>query len=93
MENRKIEFNDEFVAARIPQLLALEIGATYISGDKVKAVEKILELKNNTISQLQAKRNSVVKLIAIEHCDEAAWNTMSGVTAVIDKWLMQAYIG
>ena len=84
----EIKFNDEFVAARIPELLELRIGRAYIDGKQVEAVIRILELEGDTFEELTAKRNSVVKLICTEDADDKAWNTMSGVTCVIDSKLM-----
>lgn len=83
-----IQFNDEFVAPRIAELLELKIGRSFINGDQIAAVIRILELEGDTFEGLTAKRNSVVKLLTDDRDDEAAWNTMSGVTCVIDGKLM-----
>ena len=88
MANSNIKLNDEFVAPKLPELLALKIGRCYIDGNQVEAVKRILEIEGDDFENLTAKRNSVVKLLATEDSDDAAWNTMSGVTAVIDSKLM-----
>ena len=77
-------FNDEFVSKHLEALLALKIDKYVIMADQVKRVEELLELSGDTVEQLQAKRNSVVKLLTTDRDDEAAWATMSGVTCVID---------
>lgn len=46
-----------------------------------------MEIENDSFMELQAKRNSVVKLLAENDYDEKAWDTMSGVTFVLDSRL------
>ena len=87
MNISEIPFNDEFVCNRIAELLALNIDRFYIREEQIKKVGEILELAGNTAEQLQAKRNSVVKLLTKDRDDDASWATMSGVTHVIDTYL------
>ncbi len=86
-----IPFDDEFVSLCLADLLALKINRSIITGEQVKKVVEILDLTNNSAEQLQAKRNSVVKLLTKDREDDAAWATMSGVTHVIDGLLMELY--
>lgn len=85
----EISFDDEFVSAHLEELLALKIDRSYISNVQIKKVVEMLELTGNSAAQLQAKRNSVVKLLTENVYDDAAWATMSGVTCVIDTFLMK----
>lgn len=89
MNISEIPFNDDYVSERLAALLALKIDRYIITGEQVKKVVEILDLANNTAEQLQAKRNSVVKLLTGDRYDETAWATMSGVTCVIDTYLMK----
>ena len=84
---RTFAFNDEFVQGKVKDLLELHIGRFVITEEQIKRVQEILEIANDTFEQLQAKRNSVVKLLTDDRDDEAAWNTMSGVTMVLDSRL------
>lgn len=89
MENLEIPFDDEFVGGRKAELLALKIDRFIITNQQIAKVIEILELSYNSAAQLQAKRNSVVKLLTEGDSDDAAWATMSGVTCVIDSFLMR----
>lgn len=84
-----IPFDDDFVKGHVKELLDLEIDKFTITFDQMSRAAEILELKNNTAEQLQAKRNSVVKLLTDDRDDEAALATMSGVTCVIDTFLIR----
>lgn len=88
MDERKIQFNDEFVSGHIQELLGLKIDRRIITDAQSARVTEILELKGNTVEQLTAKRNSVVKLLTDDRDDDAAWATMSGVVHVIDGFVM-----
>lgn len=88
MNLTEIPFNDDFVSEHLAELLALKIDRHVIEHDQIVKVVKILNLVDNTEVQLRAKRNSVVKLLTDDRDDEAAWATMSGVTCVIDSFLM-----
>lgn len=88
MNKTEIIFNDDFVSERLTELLDLKIDRSIITDKQISRVTEILELKDNTALQLTAKRNSVVKLLTDDRDDEAAWATMSGVTCVIDSFLM-----
>lgn len=88
MNLTEIPFDDDFVNEHLAELLALNIDRHVIENDQVVKVVKILNLVDNTEAQLRAKRNSVVKLLTDDRDDEAAWATMSGVTCVIDSFLM-----
>lgn len=88
MSFTEIPFNDNFVSERLAELLDLKIDRSVIDNDQIVNVIKILKLAGNTEEQLRAKRNSVVKLLTEDRDDEAAWATMSGVTYVIDSFLM-----
>ena len=88
MNISEIPFNDEFVSAHLTELLDLKIDRHIIEHGQILKVIEILWLENNSAAQLQAKRNSVVKLLTDDRDDEAAWATMSGVTHVIDSFLM-----
>ncbi len=87
MANREIKFNDEFVKPRLEKLIELEIGEHTIAKEQIKRVQEILEIDGDTLEELQAKRNSVVKLLTEDRDDEKSWNTMSGVVFVIDSRL------
>ncbi len=89
MNKPEIIFDDEFVSTRINELLALNIDRFIISNEQALKVSDLLDLKNNSEAQLRAKRNSVVKLLTDDRDDEAAWATMSGVTCVIDSFLIE----
>lgn len=84
---QNIPFNDEFVSGKLEALKALGIGRHTISVEQMEKVREILEIENDTLMELQAKRNSVVKLLTEDDHDENAWNTMSGVTFVLDSRL------
>lgn len=88
MSEMVIPFNDEFVGGRVKDLLSLKIDRHVITNEQFVKVFQILELVDNSVAQLQAKRNSVVKLLTEDDHDDAAWATMSGVTCVIDSCLM-----
>lgn len=85
MNYSEIPFDDDFVSGCLTDLLSLKIDRFIITNEQVLKVIKILKLHANTAAQLQAKRNSVVKLLTENNADEAAWATMSGVTCVIDQ--------
>ena len=89
MNNYEILFNDEFVNPHLKELLDLKIDRSIITNEQILEVTKILKLKNNSEEQLRAKRNSVVKLLTDDVYNDAAWATMSGVTCVIDSFLIQ----
>lgn len=89
MKNNEIIFNDEFVSKHLTELLDLKIDRSIITHEQISKVTEILELKDNTALQLTAKRNSVVKLLTDDRYDDAAWVTMSGVTCVIDSFLIE----
>ncbi len=89
MSKQKLPFNDDYVSSRLADLLALKIDRLVINNDQIVKVGEILELASSSAEQLQAKRNSVVKLLTENADDDAAWATMSGVTCVIDTYLMQ----
>lgn len=84
MAENKILFNDDFVSGHVQELLDLKIDRRIITYEQSSKVTEILGLVGNTIEQLTAKRNSVVKLLTDDRDDDAAWATMSGVTHVID---------
>lgn len=88
MKNKEIIFNDEFVSNHLTELLDLKIDRRIITYEQSSRVTEILELAGNSAEQLQAKRNSVVKLLTEDRDDDAAWATMSGVTHVIDGHIM-----
>lgn len=88
MNNQEIIFDDEFVRPHLTELLDLKIDKSIITGEQIAKVTEILELPNNSEAQLRAKRNSVVKLLTENVYDDAAWATMSGVTCVIDSFLI-----
>ena len=85
MINREIKFNDEFVKPRLGKLIELEIGRHTITKEQIRKAQEILEIDGDTLDELRAKRNSVVKLLTKDRDDEKSWNTMSGVTFVIDS--------
>lgn len=89
MNNTEIIFDDEFVSNHLTALLDLKIDRSIITGEQISRVTEILELKDNTELQLTAKRNSVVKLLTEDRYDDAAWATMSGVTCVIDNYILK----
>lgn len=92
-------FNDEFVASNMNALVNLKIGDEVITENQIKAVREILEIESDTFDEVQAKRNSVVKLFSDEkrkyRNDEIFDaknfvkynNTMSGVVVVLDARL------
>lgn len=84
MAENKILFNDDFVSGHVQELLDLKIDRRIITYEQSSKVTEILGLVGNTIEQLTAKRNSVVKLLTDDRDDDAAWATISGVTHVID---------
>lgn len=87
--NNNILLNDEFVGGHLNELLDLKIDRFIITAEQSSRVSELLELENNSEAQLRAKRNSVVKLLTDDRDDEAAWSTMSGVTCVIDNYLIK----
>ncbi len=87
MAKREIKFNDEFVKPRLEKLIELGIGRHTITKEQIKRVQEILEIDGDTLEELQAKRNSIVKLLTKDRDDEKSWNTMSGVVFVIDSRL------
>lgn len=89
MNISEISFNDDFVSGRLAELLALKIDRSFITDVQIAKVTELLELTNNSEAQLRAKRNSVVKLLTETVYDDAAWATMSGVTYVIDSFLIK----
>lgn len=89
MNISEIPFDDDFVSGRLEELLALKIDRSIITNAQILKVTEILELASSSAEQLQAKRNSVVKLLTENVYDDAAWATMSGVTCVIDTYLMK----
>ena len=89
MNISEIPFNDDFVSGRLAELLALKIDRSIITAEQISKVTELLELTNNSEVQLRAKRNSVVKLLTKNVYDDAAWATMSGVTCVIDSFLIK----
>lgn len=88
MNLKEIPFDDDFVREHLAELRDLKIDRFIITEEQMQKVYEILELDSNSAAQLQAKRNSVVKLLTENRDDEAAWATMSGVTHVIDGFLM-----
>lgn len=88
MSVSEIPFNDEFVSGRLEELRSLKIDKHVINNAQIVKVVELLELAGNSAEQLQAKRNSVVKLLTEDDSDDAAWATMSGVTCVIDNFLI-----
>ena len=84
MNISEIPFDDDFVSGHVQELLDLKIDRRIITYEQSSKVTEILGLVGNTIEQLTAKRNSVVKLLTDNRDDDAAWATMSGVTHVID---------
>lgn len=91
MAEFEIPFDDDFVSGRLAELLDLKIDRFVINNAQVVRVVEILELASSSAAQLQAKRNSVVKLLTEDkyRYDDAAWATMSGATCVIDTYLMK----
>lgn len=89
MSDAVILFDDEFVSGHLDDLRSLKIDRYVITNEQFVKVVKILDLADNSVEQLQAKRNSVVKLLTEDNHDEASWATMSGVTCVIDSFLMR----
>lgn len=87
MKQQNIPFNDEFVSGKLEALKALGIGKHIITVEQMEKVREILEIENDDFMALQAKRNSVVKLLTDDSNDEKAWDTMSGVTMVLDSRL------
>lgn len=87
MKQQNIPFNDEFVNSKLEALKALGIGKHIITVEQMEKVREILEIENDDFMALQAKRNSVVKLLTDDSNDEKAWDTMSGVTMVLDSRL------
>lgn len=87
--NIEIPFDDDFVSGHLAELLALKIDKFMITFEQIAKVSELLELASSTAAQLQAKRNSVVKLLTEDGHDDAEWATMSGVTCVIDSYLMK----
>lgn len=87
MKQNNIPFNDEFVSGKLEALKALGIGHHIITEVQMQKVREILEIQNDSFMELQAKRNSVVKLLTENDHDEKAWDTMSGVTFVLDSRL------
>lgn len=81
---KKIKFNDEFVKPRIEKLLNIGIQKRIITNDQIEEVKKVLEIDGDNFDEVQAKRNSVVKLLSD---DLHSQNTMSGVTFVLDSRL------
>jgi hypothetical protein len=88
-------FNDEIVNKNVDNLINVGIEAVVITKKQIAEVKRILMLDGNSKEELQAKRNSVVKIIggisneyrlkndydSMDKCD----NCMSGVVAVIDQ--------
>ena len=68
---------------QLQQLLDLNIGRHVIEYDQVIAVKKILKLEGKDINDLRRVRNTIVRDLH-NHEEEIYWNTISGVTAVID---------
>ena len=89
MNISEIPFDDNLVSGRLAELLALKIDRSIITAEQISKVTEQLELTNNSEVQLRAKRNSVVKLLTENVYDDAAWATMSGVTCVIDSFLIK----
>lgn len=85
MANREIKFNDEFVKPRIEKLINLGIGRHTITEEQIRNAQEILEIDGDTLEELQAKRNSVVKLLTEDRDNEKSWDTMSGVVFVLDS--------
>lgn len=85
-----IPFEDDFVSNCLAELINLKIDRSIITNEQILKVTELLELNNNSEAQLRAKRNSVVKLLTENVYDDAAWATMSGVTHVIDGYIMTA---
>ena len=91
----ELKFNDEIVSSNLENLVNVGIEATFISKEQIAEVIKILELKDDSREELQAKRNSVVKIIGGLSHDyrmkddyktmDQYHNCMSGVAAVIDN--------
>lgn len=88
MNLTEIPFDDDFVREHLAELLDLKIDRSVIDNDQIEKVIKILGLAGNSEAQLRAKRNSVVKLLTEDRDDEATWATMSGVTHVIDSFIL-----
>ena len=84
MKTNNIPFNDEFVKGKLDALKALKIGHRTITEEQIAQVREIMEIAGDTLQTLQAKRNSVVKLLTEDTKDEQAWDTMSGVVFVLD---------
>ena len=80
-------------------LLTIEIGDMFIKPHQIREVRQCLKLMNKDMEELQAIRNSVVRYFgrltseAREMGDvdfyNAAHDTMSGVTSVIDELIYQ----
>ena len=88
-------FNDEVVSNNLEKLMNVGIEAIFITEEQINEVIDILNLKHDSKEELQAKRNSVVKIIGDLSHDyrtkdeyktmDQYHNCMSGVVAVIDK--------
>ncbi len=76
---------------QIQKLLDLKIGRRFIEKEQIEEVKKILKLEEKSIIDLRRTRNTIVREltrdIEKEKETEEKWNTMSGVTAVIDDMI------
>ena len=71
------------------KLLDLRIGRHFIEPEQIEGVKKILKLEEKNILDLRRIRNTIVRDFTKNNRSEIedCWNTMSGVTAVIDDMI------
>lgn len=75
---------------QIQKLLDLKIGRRFIEKEQIEEVKKILKLEEKSIIDLRRTRNTIIRELTRDiekEKDEEKWNTMSGVTAVIDDMI------
>lgn len=68
---------------QLQQLLDLNIGRLFVEKEQIIAIKKILKLEGKDVDGLRRIRNTIVRDLH-NHEEEIYWNTISGVTAVID---------
>lgn len=98
MNNTNMKFNDELVTAKMGMLGNIKMGRYFIDASSVELVKMVLELAGDSPEELQAKRNSIVKLTSdmkdverkngnFETYDEISV-LQSSVVSVIDSILL-----
>lgn len=99
----EIKFNDEAVESKVEEIANLGIGHSTIDGKQIKAVKDMLNLRGDSVEELRAKRNSLVKFFSSktrefyneEKSDFANFDkyhdAMSGAVMVIDSMMWDLY--